>query len=261
MCKSNKNSHESWSSTSPPRAPAPTSFVVDLPSINTVNPLADMLQKREQIQREQEQIQRKQEQIQREQEQIQRERELLENAEERIKQDIQKYLSNLSKNCFIDISINRVMCDERVLIKLFDELAPITCDAFRTICSNRYGFSYENSQLNYLLPNNFIKGGQVIVYGPEGIRLPDRTGPKEKSTMIHDRKGLISMDPTKSLNEFIITLGPAPMLNDSYVVFGEIISGMNQFELINVQGVRDMTDTDGGGEPVDSICIYSCGDM
>ncbi len=38
-------------------------------------------------------------------------------------------------------------------------------------------------------------------------RLPDRRGPKEKSTMIHDRKGLISMNPTQSLNEFVITLG------------------------------------------------------
>lgn len=39
------------------------------------------------------------------------------------------------------------------------------------------------------------------------FRLPDRTGPKEKSPTLHDRKGLISMDPAKSLNEFIITLG------------------------------------------------------
>ncbi|CAF3619238.1 unnamed protein product, partial [Rotaria socialis] len=95
----------------------------------------------------------------------------------------------------------------------------------------------------------------------EGVKLKDRTAPKEKSRIVHDRKGLISMDPTNSLNEFIITLGPAPMLNDSYLVFGEIISGIKIFESINLHGVRGMTDADGGGEPVDSIRIYSCSEI
>ncbi len=65
-------------------------------------------------------------------------------------------------------------------------------------------------------------------------------------------------------------------------MFGEIIDGINIFESINVHGrfnrfnithnsnhsfvlhflgVRGMADTDGGGEPIDSICIYSCGKM
>ncbi|CAF4392827.1 unnamed protein product, partial [Rotaria sp. Silwood2] len=104
---------ESWSSTSPPHAPAPPPFVANLSSINPVNPLADMLRKQEEIQRKQEEIQRKQEQLQHE--------------EEEVKQEIEKYLSNHSKNCFIGISINSEMCNERVYIKLFDKLAPMTC--------------------------------------------------------------------------------------------------------------------------------------
>ncbi|CAF1459344.1 unnamed protein product [Rotaria sordida] len=172
MCKSNKKLHESWSSTSPSRAPAP--FVVDLSSINTVNPLANMLEKREQIEREQERLQ---------------------HEEEEVKQEIEKYLSS----------------------------------------------------------------GQIDVSSPEGNRLPDIAGSKEKSTIIHDRKGLISMDITKSINEFIITLGPAPMLNDNYVVFGEVISGMAIFDSINACGVRNQVDTvNGDGQPFDAISIYSC---
>ncbi|CAF2907595.1 unnamed protein product, partial [Rotaria sp. Silwood2] len=123
---------ESWSSTSPPHAPAPPPFVANLSSINPVNPLADMLRKQEEIQRKQEEIQRKQEQLQHE--------------EEEVKQEIEKYLSSRifsrcsinqnmlnclisdhSKNCFIGISINSEMCNERVYIKLFDKLAPMTC--------------------------------------------------------------------------------------------------------------------------------------
>ncbi|CAF1077622.1 unnamed protein product [Rotaria sordida] len=169
MVSSQSTAHdaESWSSTSPSRAPAP--FVVDLSSINTVNPLANMLEKREQIEREQERLQ---------------------HEEEEVKQEIEKYLSS----------------------------------------------------------------GQIDVSSPEGNRLPDIAGSKEKSTIIHDRKGLISMDITKSINEFIIILGPAPMLNDNYVVFGEVIRGMAIFDSINA-----CADTvNGGGQPFDAISIYSC---
>ncbi|CAF1066952.1 unnamed protein product [Rotaria sordida] len=169
MVSSQSTAHdaESWSSTSQSRAPAP--FVVDLSSINTVNPLANMLEKREQIEREQERLQ---------------------HEEEEVKQEIEKYLSS----------------------------------------------------------------GQIDVSSPEGNRLPDIAGSKEKSTIIHDRKGLISMDITKSINEFIIILGPAPMLNDNYVVFGEVISGMAIFDSINA-----CVDTvNGGGQPFDAISIYSC---
>ncbi|CAF4898688.1 unnamed protein product [Rotaria socialis] len=42
-----------------------------------------------------------------------------------------------------------------------------------------------------------------------------------------------------------------------YLVFGEIISGIKTFESISLIDVRGMTDADGGGEPVDSIRIYS----
>ncbi|CAF4195974.1 unnamed protein product, partial [Rotaria sordida] len=176
---------ESWSSTSQSRAPAP--FVVDLSSINTVNPLANMLEKREQIEREQERLQ---------------------HEEEEVKQEIEKYLSSRIFSRYL----------------LFNKLAPMTC------------------------------GGQIDVSSPEGNRLPDIAGSKEKSTIIHDRKGLISMDITKSINEFIITLGPAPMLNDNYVVFGEVISGMAIFDSINA-----CVDTvNGGGQPFDAISIYSC---
>ncbi|CAF4579418.1 unnamed protein product [Rotaria sp. Silwood2] len=133
---------ESWSSTSPPHAPAPPPFVANLSSINPVNPLADMLRKQEEIQRKQEEIQRKQEEIQRKQEQVQREQEQRQHEEEEVKQEIEKYLSNHSKNCFIDISINSEMCNERVYIKLFDKLAPMTCGKKKVLFYSSYFYNF-----------------------------------------------------------------------------------------------------------------------
>ncbi|CAF3203582.1 unnamed protein product [Rotaria sp. Silwood2] len=152
---------ESWSSTSPPHAPAPPPFVANLSSINPVNPLADMLRKQEEIQRKQEEIQRKQEEIQRKQEQVQREQEQRQHEEEEVKQEIEKYLSSRifsrcsinqnmlnclisdhSKNCFIDISINSEMCNERVYIKLFDKLAPMTCGKKKVLFYSSYFYNF-----------------------------------------------------------------------------------------------------------------------
>ncbi|CAF2803909.1 unnamed protein product [Rotaria sp. Silwood2] len=58
---------------------------------------------------------------------------------------------------------------------------------------------------------------------------------------------------------YLSFLGPAPMLNDNYIVIGEVISGMNIFQSINTKGVHGMMDDDGGDRPSDSIRIYSCG--
>ncbi|CAF0950587.1 unnamed protein product [Rotaria sordida] len=67
--------------------------------------------------------------------------------------------------------------------------------------------------------------------------------------------------------QFFITLGPAPVLNDTNVIFGEIVEGVDILQSINKNGIRVTTggagatyDNQVGGAPIDKVVIYACGE-
>ncbi|CAF4281564.1 unnamed protein product [Rotaria socialis] len=57
---------------------------------------------------------------------------------------------------------------------------------FRSICTGRCGFDYGNNYFNYLVPNRYIQGGDVITHTPDDNRIfhPKK---KEKNNVIHDK--------------------------------------------------------------------------
>ncbi|CAF1221232.1 unnamed protein product [Adineta steineri] len=149
------------------------------------------------------------------------------------------------------------MCDQSIIIKLFDTVASVACDLFRGCCGSKYNYNYEGSTLNYVMKNKFITGGDVLISNSDGSKFINKIKEKHLNSLLHDREGLITMDLSKSLTRFSITSGPAETLNGNSVVFGEIINGMEIIQSI-ADRYQDV-DADGGAR-LTNIKIYSCGE-
>ncbi|MCL5020168.1 MAG: peptidylprolyl isomerase [Bacteroidetes bacterium] len=123
----------------------------------------------------------------------------------------------------------------KIVIRLFDKAAPITCANFIKLV--RKGF-YDSLQFHRVIPGFVIQAGDPntrtgnkATYGEGGpgytlpaeigkpnilgsvamARLPDQINPKKRS----------------SGSQFYICLAPQPQLDGQYTVFGQVIEGMD----------------------------------
>ncbi|CAF4904915.1 unnamed protein product [Rotaria sp. Silwood1] len=162
---------------------------------------------------------------------------------------------------------------------------------FRTIISCKRGYGFQNSKFDYLVVDKYLQGGEVMAFARDGTRIR-HTIKKEINDLTHNREGLISMN-IKTMR-FGITLGPMPIFdnNKTQVIFGEIETRMKIIQVINARGIHhdgtgvrraieayvvdddfhadapldlvSIGDTrpsagDVGGQPIDNVVIYTCG--
>ncbi|CCF58283.1 hypothetical protein KAFR_0E01290 [Kazachstania africana CBS 2517] len=80
-----------------------------------------------------------------------------------------------------------------------------------------------NAHFNFLEPNEYIRCTYKGTLSNGGI------DPEEKLQSSFDRRGLLAMVNEIS-NDWFITLAPLPHLDGHYIVFGEIIQGMEVFQ-------------------------------
>ncbi|CAF1131180.1 unnamed protein product, partial [Rotaria sordida] len=137
----------------PPLAPAPAPLIMNESDLRMPDSKAEkLLNEKQQIEIQKQKIEA-----------------MLKDLEEK-KEEINQYFLNLSsKICFISLQINNKLCGD-ILIKLYHDAAPLTCEYFRSICIGAREFNYENSTFDYLMLNTFIKGGEVSIYTPDGKR-------------------------------------------------------------------------------------------
>ncbi|CAF0854337.1 unnamed protein product [Rotaria sordida] len=204
---------------------------------------------------------------------------MIKNKEE----EINKYINSLSNYCFLGVQIKGKLYDE-VLIKLFDDKAPITCSYFRATCTRRHGIDFPNTSFNYLVINKYIEGGEIFAYIQNNNNRILGKIKNENNELRHDKPALLSMKKNDNTTKFIITLGEMPSLDETHIVFGEIMQGFEVFELINREAVDNILRGGGGatsagdsslhggsaysarnaadsvGIHLEDILIYSCGE-
>lgn len=144
---------------------------------------------------------------------------------------------------FLDVSI-RGLDIGRIEIVLFKDVAPLAAENFRALCTGEKG----------IVPAGREGAGQTYSFKGRAFyriidRFIDQTGASTESiyggsfkddpgglALKHDRKGLLSManaGPDSNTSHFSILLGPAPHLDGKYVIFGEIVSGIEVARRIN----------------------------
>ncbi|XP_054780798.1 peptidyl-prolyl cis-trans isomerase CYP95-like isoform X2 [Prosopis cineraria] len=160
---------------------------------------------------------------------------------------------------FMDVSIDDRRC-ERMIFKLFYDVAPFTAENFRALCTGEKGLSPSGQILFYIgsffypieQGCSYVKGGDIYAGGdyqeftytsrcPEGFgeSIYGSNFPDESPTLEHSKAGLLSMskdDCKKFGSLFVITLKADPSLDSSYVVFGELIGGQRTLDMIGEYG-------------------------
>lgn len=171
-------------------------------------------------------------------------------------------------NCsvvFFDVSIDDRPAG-RIVFKLYVDVAPVTAEIFRTLCTgerccriNQKALSYKDSTFHRVIKNCVIQGGSIIRGNGSsgdfisGYQLEDKTLELE-----HDRPFLLSMansGPGSNRYQFLITTVPTPQLNGIHVVFGEVIQGRAIVSLI------ESTPTLLGFKPCQEIKVTNCGEL
>ncbi|XP_047989725.1 LOW QUALITY PROTEIN: peptidyl-prolyl cis-trans isomerase E-like [Leguminivora glycinivorella] len=148
----------------------------------------------------------------------------------------------------------------KVMIELFSDIAPRTCQLFLSLVKgDKRGYAYTGCRIFRIVPDLYCRGGDVEKDNGYGCFLPD--GETEPSTpenfeLKHSVPGVISMVVTPGnevTGQFNIVFKPLPQLDGKHVVFGRIVAGPTQFlERISALGLPLGTTT--------SDCVvHACG--
>ncbi|KAF2433550.1 hypothetical protein EJ08DRAFT_583736 [Tothia fuscella] len=161
---------------------------------------------------------------------------------------------------FLDVSIDNEPAG-RLVIELFQDKAPKTCENFRTICTgSQPPLTYKLTPFHRIIDEFMIQGGDITkgngtggtsIYGSEFE--DENIGWREI-----DKEGLVCMaNRGKNTNssQFFITLAPCPHLNAKHTVFGHIVSGKETLERMAKVHV------DREDKPLVDVIVSHCGEL
>lgn len=158
----------------------------------------------------------------------------------------------------------------RMKIVLFKDASPLAAENFRALCTGEKGlvpndgrkdggkpYSLRGKAFYNIVDGFILQSGSMTesIYG--GTFKDDPGGLALK----HNRKGLLSMandGPNTNAGHFSIMMAPAPHLDGKYVVFGEIVQGIEVAHRINYLAA-DKPKKIAGQD--DGAVIFDCGEL
>ena len=157
---------------------------------------------------------------------------------------------------YLDVSIDGADA-ERIEFVLYADTSPLAAENFRRMCVGEPSeeYTWVGSKFYRILDRfidqtgshtasgSAVNPGKAFDDDPGGLRLK------------HDRPGLLSVanaGPNTNTGHFSIVMAPAPHLDGSYVIFGEVVDGMEHAWAINKLASSD-------GEPMGEAKIVRAG--
>jgi peptidylprolyl isomerase len=114
-----------------------------------------------------------------------------------------------------------------ITFKLFNDIAPKTCENFETHVKNGY---YDGIVFHRIIRQFMIQGGDPTGTGRGGESIWGKPFEDEvRKDVSFDRPGLLAManaGPGTNGSQFFITTVPCPWLNMNHTIFGEVTEGM-----------------------------------
>ncbi|KAL4419765.1 hypothetical protein ABPG75_006863 [Micractinium tetrahymenae] len=151
--------------------------------------------------------------------------------------------STQRQHAFLDIAVNNTT-QGRLVIELFDDIAPVAVMHFRARCSEGASDSFKGTAIHRLVKD-------MGAFGGHSSRYREGTYMKKYTQLRHSEEGLASI--SLQGDELCITLGRALMLDETHQVVGRLCSGRELLPLLN--GMR----TDVNDAPQHRVRIARCG--
>lgn len=165
----------------------------------------------------------------------------------------------------------------RMIIRLFWDVAPLACENFATLCGNGSLFpgetgkpkpaplgeggkplTFRKTKFHRVIPGFVMQGGDFVFQNGSGGESvfgkkfkDERAGLQRK----HDHRGILSMGNSgknSNSSQFFLTFDKTPQCDGKHVIFGELISGFEILDAVEKVGTP-------GGEPSVSVTITECG--
>ena len=142
---------------------------------------------------------------------------------------IKEILPEKQDKCFLDIAVspsdNKVIELGRIVVKLYIDDCPKTCENFKSLCK----IEYKNCVIHRLIPGfMFQTGDYENGDGTGGSSIYGAKFSDENLLLKHNKRGILSMansGPNTNGSQFFITFDKTPHLDEKHVVFGEMIEG------------------------------------
>ena len=153
----------------------------------------------------------------------------------------------------------------RVVFELRNDIAPVACENFRSLCTGWKGLGrfdkplhYKNNRVHRCIPDRLLMAGDIICQdGTSGESIYGDTFEDENFVLRHAGPGTLSTcnrGPDTNDSRFFISLGMADFLDDKSVVFGYVMTGMDTIRDIERVG------TPNTGEMRKEVLIVDCGE-
>ncbi len=139
-----------------------------------------------------------------------------------------------------------------IVIELYADKAPLAVNSFIFLARNGW---FNEVTFHRVIPGFVAQAGDPsgTGYGGPGYAFKNEIAPGLK----FDREGVIGMasaGPDSNGSQFFITLGPAPNLDGSYTIFGQVLSGMDVVKSLTPRDPSQTTDLP-PGDVITSVTI------
>merc|ERR1712061_258566 len=134
----------------------------------------------------------------------------------------------------------------RMVFALYRDTAPKTVENFRQLCTGEHAgttargkrFHYKGSVLHRMIPGLMVQGGDFEnSNGTGGESIYGRRFQDEAFRDKHTRRGLVAMandGPNTNGSNFFVTFAAAEHLDRRHVIFGEVPSGAELLDELEV---------------------------
>ena len=158
---------------------------------------------------------------------------------------------------FLDVKADNTPLG-KIVIELRTDVAPLTAENFRALCTGEKGYGYKGCLIHRVIPNFVLHGGDFTCHDGTGSK--SIYGPRfndENFELKHTSAGVVSMansGPHTNGSQFFITASRTEWLDGKHVVFGQVVRGMDVVKKIDTLGTQS-------GRPRKRLAIFDCGQV